>query len=314
MHQGGLVDRCAIFIDAGHLLAEGGKLCCDTRNRGDIVCDYPGLLNAVAAFAQENCGLPVLRAYWYDGARNAVPTLDHLKVAELPRVKLRLGRVSGTKQKGVDALIYRDLMTLSRQRAIATAFLVAGDEDLREGVLAAQEVGVQVVLLGIKPVKGANQSETLVQEADDHIVLSRSFLAPFLTVAPVPAPPPDPLEATSQPHDLQALVVQAAYDFVVEWITAAEINEIKDLAAQRPRIPRELDVQLIQAVEARAGSLRDNQEAKKDMRRTFWKQISDAARELGGPSAMSVAHVSDRGSHGGGPPSGTSAGGARGGT
>ena len=93
---------------------------------------------------------PVLRSYWYDGACDAIPTLAQLSVAELANVKLRLGRLSGGKQKGVDALIYRDLMTLARERAIATAFLLAGDEDLREGVVAAGDMGVRVVVLGIE--------------------------------------------------------------------------------------------------------------------------------------------------------------------
>lgn len=129
------MDRCALFVDAGHLLAEGGKLCCGTKRRNSVVCEYAGIVSALAELATTNCTLPVLRVYWYDGARDAIPTLDHLDIAELANVKLRLGRLSGGKQKGVDALIYRDLMTLARERAIATAFLVAGDEDLREASL-----------------------------------------------------------------------------------------------------------------------------------------------------------------------------------
>ena len=68
----------------------------------------------------------------------------------MPNVKLRLGRINAkNQQKGVDALIYRDLTTLARERAICDAFLLAGDEDLREGVKAAQDMGVRVTLIGI---------------------------------------------------------------------------------------------------------------------------------------------------------------------
>jgi NYN domain len=141
-------------------------------------------MSAVAQIAATNCGLPVLRAYWYDGARDAIPTLEQLSVAELANVKLRLGRLSGRKQKGVDALVYRDLMTLARERAVATAFLLAGDEDLREGVVAAQDVGVRVVVLGIAPTgKRPNQSEALIRECDQWIVLQREQLEPFITPA-----------------------------------------------------------------------------------------------------------------------------------
>ena len=74
-----------------------------------------------------------LRTYWYDGATNAVPTPDHEQIGGLPYVKVRLGRLIRGEQKGVDALIYRDLMTLARERAITCAYLLSGDEDLREG-------------------------------------------------------------------------------------------------------------------------------------------------------------------------------------
>jgi hypothetical protein len=66
----------------------------------------------------------MLRAYWYDAAKDAIPTPEQLLIARLPRVMLRLGRLSGGKQKGVDSLIVRDLMTLARERAVATAFLL----------------------------------------------------------------------------------------------------------------------------------------------------------------------------------------------
>ncbi|MGH8909071.1 MAG: NYN domain-containing protein, partial [Egibacteraceae bacterium] len=176
------MDRCAILIDAGHLLAEGGKLCCGTKKRLVIRCDYSCLIAMLVDYAQGHCQLPVLRTYWYDGARDGIPTADHLHIARLAGVKLRLGRLSGGKQKGVDALIYRDLMTLARERAIATAYLLGGDEDLREGVAAAQDMGVRVVVLGIdtkETGERANQADTLVREADERHVFQRDQLAPF---------------------------------------------------------------------------------------------------------------------------------------
>ena len=77
----------------------------------------------------------------------AADSLDQQVIAGLPRVKLRLGRLvarkGGVEQKGVDSLIVHDLITLVHERAAATMFLLAGDEDLREGVAAAQHLGVQ---------------------------------------------------------------------------------------------------------------------------------------------------------------------------
>jgi hypothetical protein len=89
------VDRSAIFVDAGYVLAEGGSLCCGIKKRGAIQCNYPTLISSLIQTAQNHGGLPVLRLYWYDAARNAVPTLDHQSIANLANVKLRLGRLAG---------------------------------------------------------------------------------------------------------------------------------------------------------------------------------------------------------------------------
>ena len=56
-------------------------------------------------------------------------------------------------------------MTLARDRAIAEAFLLAGDEDLREGVKEAQDQGVRVTLIGVSPVPGLRSSLRDNQEA-----------------------------------------------------------------------------------------------------------------------------------------------------
>jgi hypothetical protein len=83
------MDRCALFVDAGHLLAEGGAACLGTKERKDILCNYPALITDLEAFAHGHCGLPVLRTYWYDGAKGRVATPAHQSIAVLTRVKLR---------------------------------------------------------------------------------------------------------------------------------------------------------------------------------------------------------------------------------
>ncbi len=55
-------------------------------------------------------------------------------------------------------------MTLARERAMATAYLLGGDEDVREGVAAAQDMGGRVVLITIP---GSKRAFTLVAEADE---------------------------------------------------------------------------------------------------------------------------------------------------
>ena len=261
------MDRAAIFIDAGYLFAAGGTLCCEVKLRSALTCDYKGLTAAIAAFASKHSGLAVLRTYWYDGARNAVPTLDHLQVAELPHVKLRLGRLSGGEQKGVDSLIVRDFMTLARERAMVTAYLLAGDEDLREGVSAAQDMGVRVVVLGI-PAPEGNQAQTLIREADENVMLERDFWLPYFSKTKVlPGPP----ALSEDPAG------KAGGDFAANWAKRATPSELRELLVHVPKIPKELDVQLIKEAEKPLGSLLERQDLKIRVRAGFWKVIKTTA-------------------------------------
>ena len=65
----------------------------------------------------------------------------------------------------MDSLIVTDLIELARNRAITDALILSGDEDIKIGVQVAQTFGVRVHLLGIKPAKGS-QSDNLMMEAD----------------------------------------------------------------------------------------------------------------------------------------------------
>jgi uncharacterized LabA/DUF88 family protein len=100
------------------------------------------------------------------GRIGAESAAQHLTPAHLQDVKVRLGFVNSVgEQKGVDSPIVTDMIALARNRAISDAVLVSGDEDLRVGVQQAQEFGVRVHLIGIKPSRGS-QSLFLLQEAD----------------------------------------------------------------------------------------------------------------------------------------------------
>jgi hypothetical protein len=125
--------------------------------------------------------------YWYDAARDRVPTIDQRVIAQMPWVKLRLGNLNARgQQKGVDAQIRADMEALARHRAITDAVLIAGDEDMVPAVEAAQAYGVRVHLWGIEPPYGTNQAERLVWESDTVDVLDGSFLRPYFSKNPVP--------------------------------------------------------------------------------------------------------------------------------
>jgi len=272
------MDRSAIFVDAGYLLAAGGTLTCGKASRSAFSCDFPGLTEKLAAWVEEHNGgrLSCLRTYWYDGAVNAIPTSDHEKIGGLPYVKVRLGRIIKGEQKGVDALIYRDLMTLARERAISCAYLVSGDEDLREGVVAAQDMGVQVVLVGI-PGSRANQSAALIREADEHVVLPKDHWAEHFF-------PVDALPAEGKNAD-PATAHTAGRAFAVEWANKASGTELDSLLQVKPRIPRELDGALLSEAEKSIGRLpEDEQDLRKELRAGFWSAIDDAKRALTPPA------------------------------
>jgi uncharacterized LabA/DUF88 family protein len=272
------MDRSAIFVDAGYLLAAGGRLTCGTSTRSAFKCDYAGITTKLADWvAAHNDGeFKCLRTYWYDGAVNAVPTGDHEQIGGLPYVKVRLGRLLHGEQKGVDALIYRDLMTLARERAITCAYLLSGDEDLREGVVAAQDMGVQVILLGV-PGSRANQSAALIREADEHVVLEKEhWVEHFLTPSAEGAAP---AQITATPAAAQT----AGRAYAVAWIKASSSEDLTALLEADPKIPPELDVPLLVAAEKTVGPLRERQDLKRELRAGFWAAVKAKKK----PSASS---------------------------
>ena len=166
------MDRFAIFVDVGYVVASVAELLAGSAERHLVGCDYAQLVDSLVADAAGDCGLPLLRTYWYDASLSGQPEHDQVTLADLPGVRLRLGRLVRGEQKGVDSRIVRDLIVLARDRAIAAAFLVAGDEDIVEGVAEAQDHGVRVTLLG---VPGVNQSRLLLQQSDGHRVMPDEF-------------------------------------------------------------------------------------------------------------------------------------------
>ena len=68
------MDRCGVFIDAGYLFAAGGQLCGYEPARGNV--DIDGLIASefFAKLASESCGVPLLRTYSYNGAKDEVPS------------------------------------------------------------------------------------------------------------------------------------------------------------------------------------------------------------------------------------------------
>ena len=177
-----LLARYAVMVDVGYIFAAAGELLLQTSARRDFRVDAVPLIQAISKHADELVRGELLRVYWYDAARDRVPTIDQRVIAQLPQVKLRLGNLNARgQQKGVDAQIRADMEALARHRAITDAVLVAGDEDMVPAVEAAQAYGVRVHLWGIEPPYGTNQAERLVWESDTVEVLDSAFVRPYFT-------------------------------------------------------------------------------------------------------------------------------------
>ena len=180
------MDRVAVFVDAGYLFAQGSQELCGRKlERRHISLDHRALIDALKEIAERTSGLPLLRIYWYDGTSQG-PTSQHNALADQANMKVRLGFVNTAgQQKGVDSLVVTDMITLARNRAMAECVLLSGDEDIRVGVQQAQEYGIRVHLLGIRPARGS-QSLFLRREADSSHEWNADDLRVFLECSPTP--------------------------------------------------------------------------------------------------------------------------------
>ncbi|MEO7130197.1 MAG: NYN domain-containing protein [Dermatophilaceae bacterium] len=166
---------CAVYVDAGYLLASAATRVTGTSLRGGVAIAYPALIEALIEQAEVDSGLPLLRVHWYDSAYGHGGAPDTLQetIGMLPRLKLRLGRMSpGGEQKGVDLRIGLDLATHGRNHIADVMYLVSGDDDLTEAVEEAQGHGSQVILLAAPNQHGvAHAVSRNLQRAADGIVV-----------------------------------------------------------------------------------------------------------------------------------------------
>jgi hypothetical protein len=196
------VDRCALFVDAGYVLADGAMAVHGTRRRGSVSWDYAGLVKLLTGLARDRTGLPVLRCYWYEATVEGRRSAEHNALADLPGVKLRLGRVRPGRREGVEAEMHRDLAALARNRAVSDAIVVSADEDLADVVVEVQDLGLRVVVVHIAADGDWAASGPLRQECDDLVEISAAHLRPFvdLIAAAEPAEQQEPYRNGSYPQ------------------------------------------------------------------------------------------------------------------
>ncbi|HEY2553182.1 MAG TPA: NYN domain-containing protein [Streptosporangiaceae bacterium] len=198
------MDRCALFVDAAYVLSDGAMAVHGTRHRDSVSWDYAGLLKLVAGLSRDRTGLPVLRCYWYETTPDSRRTAEHETLAELPGLKLRMGRVRPGRRDGVETEIHRDLTTLARNGAVSDAVIVSAEEDLVQVVAEAQDLGVRVILLQVTSEGSWGAARLLRQESDDIIEITRDQLGPHVELISGA----EPARSDVQP-DYQRLVAAA---------------------------------------------------------------------------------------------------------
>ena len=271
------MDRVAAFVDAGYVFAAGAEaMYGQTKRRSELILDCCTAIETIAAKAKDISGLPLLRVYWYDGTDSG-PTIQQSVLAECEDAKLRLGFVrkgeqNKSQQKGVDSLLVTDMITLARNRAVATCVLVSGDSDLLVGVQQSQEHGSRVHLLGIRPQQGGNLSPFLLNEADRVHHWDAANIREFLAHVPQINRP------TNYGNDTQRLL---------EWAAQTTVDAIKALPRLIGRIhtlhqgnrphPRDIDALLLKRASDAIGSQRLTRPQQCQARQLFRQRVERAA-------------------------------------
>jgi hypothetical protein len=286
--------RHAIFVDAGYLFAQGSvSIRGRNSNRMELRLNEAEIIGQLKSLAlSRNANAEILRIYWYDGARNG-PTTEHLTIANMQDVKLRLGSINNVgQQKEVDSLLVTDLIDLARNQSICDATVVAGDSDVRIAVQIAQSFGVRVHLVGLEPSR-VSQSPSLRQEADTVYEISRADVAKFLSVsdallsnivvdAAVSAPaltlmptnPPIGEASVSKNEELKTLaaILEKAIQQTMSQADVDGIKRLKEVLAASPAIPPEYDGRLLGI--SRTLLQRDlTGDERREMRKVFKRKI-----------------------------------------
>ncbi len=289
--------RYAMFVDAGFLIAAGGWAVTGKYKRSESECRSIELVTwLIARAAEAHDGRELLRLYWYDAAQNRQPTSEQLAIADHPDTKLRLGHLTsqGT-QKGVDALLLSDLTTLSRERSIDTAIMLAGDGYFVEAVNQAQQHGTRVLLWAISTPQNT-LSPDLRREADRVELLTAADLQAFFSPAPVrPSRAPEVAAssairgaATAPGSELPVYATIITDDalrigraFAEQWAGLVSDGERKVVLEGEPRLPGELDFRLIRYAIDAAGLSPETRlapDALRTVREGFWAGLASLDR------------------------------------
>jgi len=225
--------RCAVYVDAGYLLASAATRVTGTSLRSGVHVLYERLIGSIIEQAEASSGLPLLRVNWYDSGSRAGGLADPFQeqIGMLPRVKLRLGRLSNSgEQKGVDLRIGLDLIMHARNQAVDVMYLVSGDDDLTEAVEEVQGHGIPMILLAVPNAEGQPHavSRHLLREADGIETITPDAIDTFVIARTRPDPEPE----------VAATVAEATSPAAAVAAGASRPSPIQLAVRRQPRQPR----------------------------------------------------------------------------
>lgn len=262
--------RCAVFVDFGYVRAALWLLTGSPAARDRNQLDYAGLAEAIATFVELDCGLPLLRSYWYDAMPARGESALVRPFASLQRVKLRLGPTSDSGQKEVDIQLHDDLTTLASGGLVSSIYLLSGDGDFRPTIARTQSSGVE---LRVVDIVGSPASHLLAAEADCQVTLPTDFFQPFLKggtptgASSIDSPSPD------DPFEQAAF--QAGCDFAREWLASTAGDTAANLLRQSNwRLPPRLDAELLRYADSATGLMRAQPQLRRLVRAGFWRELS----------------------------------------
>ena len=255
----GMILRVATFVDAGYFFAASSQAIKNkqVQRRNIRIVSPEKLLCGICAQSLQISKCPdSLRTYWYDAVQSTRPSLEQTEIATLAGVKLRLGTLNNAgEQKGVDSLIVTDLIELARNKAIADAILISGDEDLRIAVQVAQTYGVRVHILAVGD-HTRNVSQTLKMEADSVNSLGAEWLAEHLEFTDTTKPVVVGITSqkinasnTNKPQNENIQTIEEAAAKVSKELLLAQsetvISELDEYFKANKSVPPEFDGKLI---------------------------------------------------------------------
>jgi len=298
------MDRFALLVDAGYFFAGGSEAAFGmVAPRRDLrLRDTSMAVQELHEQAGALCGgLPLLRVYWYDAMPGPQLSLEQSELALQPGLKLRLGVLNNVgQQKGVDSLIVTDLIDLARNRAIADAVVLSGDEDIRVGVQLAQSYGLKVHLWGAGDT-AHNVSNALRMESDTFSAIENSWFQASLERVDRQV---DSAEGRATAAQVTVDVIdgeslESAADRVsMEMLSALDQRDLQQLEAHfrlDQRVPVEYDRRLIAATAVTLGGTRFSSDEMRTVRGVFVTVVRRlASGETTAPVATSTLSMASQ--------------------